>query len=131
MIIQLDGGTAENLDTARRDLAALAASWGHELTDGTVAQRKPDASERREEKVIDPVSLSALIISLPSATLAVLDLADRIRKRRRARDLIDHARQLATQHISMYVMAQHASVEITTLDPDQLLDLLADKPPTT
>ena len=67
------------------------------------------------------------MLSLPSAALAVVDLADRIRKRRRAQELIDHARQLATQHVTTYLVTQHRPIEIADLNPDQLLDLLADK----
>jgi hypothetical protein len=40
-------------------------------------------------------SQASLVLSIPSAALAVTDLADRIRKRRRATELIDHAQQVA------------------------------------
>jgi hypothetical protein len=59
----------------------------------------------------------------------VLDLADRIHKRRRAKDLIDHARQLAAQHVTVHLITHDHPVELTTLAPDQLLDLLADETP--
>jgi hypothetical protein len=77
--------------------------------------------------VIDPVSVAALVVSIPSAALAVLDLADRIHKRRRAKELIDHARQLATQQVTVYLMSQSHPVKLTTLVPDQLLDLPTDE----
>ena len=67
------------------------------------------------------------MLSLPSAALAVVDLADRIRKRRRAQELIDHARQLAAQHVTTDLVTQLRPIEIADLNPDQLLDLLADK----
>ena len=61
----------------------------------------------------------------------MLDLADRIGKRRRALELIDHARQLAAQHVTVYLMSrQHRPVELAVLAPDQLLDLLAEEHPT-
>ena len=41
------------------------------------------------------------MLSIPSAALAVADLADRIRKRRRATELIDHAQQLAAQQVTV------------------------------
>ncbi len=130
MILQLDGGSTDAIEAAKRELAALATSWGHELSDDPAALRERARSEDREERVIDPVSLTALIVSLPSVTLAVLDLADRIRKRRRAKELIDHARRLATRRISVYVMSQRMPVEVSGLDPDTLLDLLAGETPT-
>ena len=70
------------------------------------------------------------MLSIPSAALAVVDLADRIHKRRRAKELIDHARQLVTQQVTACVMSQSRPVALTTLTPDQLLDLLANENPT-
>ena len=68
-----------------------------------------------------------LVLSIPSAALAVADLADRIRKRRRARELIDHAQHLAAQHVTVRVISHGHAAELRTLTPDQLLDLLADE----
>lgn len=53
------------------------------------------------------------------------DLADRIRKRRRASELIDHAQQLARQHVTVRVISYGHAAEIRTMAPDQLLELLA------
>jgi hypothetical protein len=130
MIIQLESATAENIAAARRNLEALAHSWGHELI--KVPANSPDAAAaaRNDDKVIDPVSLAALVVSIPSAALAVLDLADRIQKRRRAKELIDHAQQLAAQQVTICLMSHGRADELTTLAPDQLLDLLTDENPT-
>jgi molybdenum cofactor biosynthesis enzyme len=65
-------------------------------------------------------------LGAPQAALAVLDLADRIHKRRRATELIDHAQQLATQHVNVHLITQNRTVELRTLTPDQLLDLAHD-----
>jgi hypothetical protein len=70
-----------------------------------------------------------LVVSLPSAALAVFDLADRIGKRRRAGELIDHARHQATEQVSIYLITQGRPVELRTLTPDQLLDQIADEDP--
>jgi hypothetical protein len=75
------------------------------------------------------VSVAALVLSIPSAALAVLELADRIPKRRRARELIEHAQQLAAQEVTVCVMSRSRAVELRALAPDQLLDLLADEDP--
>jgi len=130
MIIQLEGATAENIEAARRNLEALARSWGHEIDKAPA--NTPEAAEavRTNDKGIDPVSITALVLSIPSAALAVLDLADRIHKRRRAKELIYHARQLADHQVTMCLMSQSRPVEFTTLAPDQLLDLLAEENPT-
>ena len=52
------------------------------------------------------VSMASLVLSIPSAALAVADLADRIRKRRRAQELIDHAQLLAARQVRVYLMSQ-------------------------
>jgi hypothetical protein len=130
VIIQLEGATAEGVEAARRNLDALAHSWGHEMEKGPAKTLEAAAAARNDAKVIDPVSVAALVLSIPSAALAVGDLADRIRKRRRAKELIDHAQQLADQQVIMCLMSQSRPVELTTLAPDQLLDLLAEENPT-
>jgi len=126
MIIQLDGGTADDVETARCHLEALARSWGLEMIEVPANTSEAAATARHDDKVIDPVSLAALMVSIPSAALAVLDLADRIHKRRRAKELINHAQQLAAQHVTVSLLSPRHRVELTTLTPDQLLDLLAD-----
>ena len=130
MIIQLESATAENVEVASRNLEALAHSWGHEMIETPANTPEAAATARNDDKVIDPVSLAALVVSIPSVALAALDLADRIHKRRRAKELIDHARQLAAQQVTMCLMSQSRPVEFTTLAPDQLLDLLAEENPT-
>jgi len=80
-------------------------------------------------KAIDAVALTGLILSIPPAALAVLDLPDRIRKRRRAQELIDHAQQLATLQITIYLQLPTRTVELSALTPDQLLDLQDDERP--
>ena len=127
MIIQLESATAENVETARHNLEALAHSWGHPMTETPANTPQAAPAARHNDKVIDPVSVAALVVSIPSAALAVLDLADRIHKRRRAKELINHARQLATQHVTVYLMSQSHPVKLATLAPDQLLDLPTDE----
>jgi hypothetical protein len=130
MIIHLQGATAENTAAARISLEALTRSWGQEITQAP-AQTTTAAKTSDDDhgKVIDPVSLAALILSIPTAALAVLDLADRIRKRRRASELISHAQQLATQHVTLTLISRTRTTELTTLTPDQLLDLLDSEDP--
>jgi hypothetical protein len=130
MIIRLEGGTTEDLGAAQRSLHALAHCWGHELTEAPASATHAAGPARHGDKGIDPVALTALMLSLPSAALAVFDLADRIGKRRRAQELIDHARQLAAQHVTVCLMSPHRPVELAVLAPDQLLDLLAEQHPT-
>jgi len=126
MIIQLSGPSDQGVHEATRSLQALTQAWGH-ATDS--ASPPPPASSGRDDsdKVIDPVSAATLILSVPSAALAVLDLADRIRKRKRATEVIDHARQLAKQQVTATLVHQQQAIELSSLTPDQLLDLIADE----
>lgn len=80
------------------------------------------------DKIIDPVSIAILVMSIPPALLAVRDLADRIGKRRRAKELIDQAQQLAARQVTVYLVTPGRTVELHTLTPDQLLDLADDDP---
>jgi hypothetical protein len=130
MIIQLEGRTGENVRAAKRSLEVMAHSWGHEIAD-TPAEAKAAAGTIHDHdgKVLDPVPVAALVLSIPSAALAVLDLADRIHKRRRAEELINQAQQLAAQHTTVCLVSRNRTIEVRTLAPDQLLDLLADDDP--
>jgi hypothetical protein len=125
MIIQIQTPGTATLNEARRRLQELAGSWGHEITD--TPPRTPAAEAAG--KAIDPVAIASLAVSLPSAALAVADLADRIRKRRRAAELIDHARQQAARHITITVITPGNVTQLGALTPDQLLDLQAGQDP--
>jgi hypothetical protein len=127
MIIQLQGATAENVEAARQNLEALTHSWGQGLAEAPAKKPEVAGPARDDDKVIDPISLAALIVSIPSAVLAAADLADRIQKRHRAKELIDQAEQLAVQQVTVSLISQNNRVELNTLTPDQLLDLLAEE----
>jgi hypothetical protein len=130
MIIQLESTSARNAEAARHSLEALARSWGQEITQAPAGPARAAGVGRRDEgKAVDPVALATLVLSIPPAALAVLDLADRIRKRRRAQELIDQARQLAAQQVTICLLSPRRTVDLRTLTPDQLLDQLADEDP--
>jgi hypothetical protein len=122
MIIEIVGAEAE---AARKTIAAVTASWGHpaDTALSTTTVTSPDT------KGIDPVAVTSLLLSVPSAMLAVADIADRILKRRRAGELIERARQLSTEQTTARLVRADRSVDLATLTPDQLLDLIAEEPP--
>ncbi len=128
MIIQLDSATTENTGAARHSLEELARSWDCEIAEAPVEAMPAVRTDHGDGKAIDPVAVASLVLSVPSAALAVADLADRIRKRRRAAELIDHARQLAARQVTLYLISPGRTTELSTLTPDQLLDL-ADQGP--
>jgi hypothetical protein len=128
MIIQLDSATTDNTGAARHSLEELARSWGHQITEGPRGDNTGSPAGHEDGKAIDPVAVASLVLSIPSAALAVADLADRIRKRHRAADLIDHARQLADCQVTLYLISPGRATQLSTLDPDQLLDLADEDP---
>lgn len=127
MIIQLDSSATGNLETARRNLETLTGSWGHPITQTTAATETSCPSS--ESKGIDPIAVATLVLSIPSAALSVLDLANRVGKRRRAQELIDHAQHLTTQNVTITLIMDNRTAELSALTPDQLLDLAASENP--
>ncbi|MFE2300883.1 hypothetical protein ACFXAW_22185 [Streptomyces sp. NPDC059445] len=113
-----------DIEAARKSFATLTASWGYppEPTSTPKPATSPDT------RGVDPIAVTSLIVSIPSAMLAVADIADRIRKRRRAGELIERAQQLRTQQAVARLVREDRSVDLATLTPDQLLDLFADEP---
>lgn len=129
MIIRIDSNTTDDAAAARHNLAELAHDWGHELTElPNPANPDPTLST---DKVIDPIALVSLVLSIPSAALAVTDITDRIHKRRRARHLIDHAQQLANHQTTITLLTLEGPRELAHLDPDQLLNLVTTDDPST
>ncbi|MGW2786742.1 hypothetical protein ACWC3X_36940 [Streptomyces populi] len=121
MIIEFVGADVE---AAGKSFAALTSSWGYQPEPASTAEPANDP----DVKVVDPISVTALVVSLPSAMLAVADIADRIRKRRRAGELIERAQQLRAQQVAARLVREDRSVDLATLTPDQLLNLIADDP---
>ncbi|MEW2131959.1 hypothetical protein [Streptomyces sp. NPDC005435] len=122
MIIELVGA---NVEAAEKSVAELTSAWGYQLEPAPTAEPTNDPGT----KGVDPIAVTSLVLSIPSAMLAVADITDRILKRRRAGELIERARQLDAQQTSTRLVLENRSVDLTTLTPDQLLDLIADEPP--
>lgn len=124
MIIEFVGADVE---AAEKSVTALTSSWGYQPQPALTA----DLANDPDTKGVDPVAVTSLIVSIPSAMLAVADIADRIRKRRRAGELIERAQQLRAQQAAARLVCEDRSVDLATLTPDQLLDLIADEPSAT
>jgi hypothetical protein len=121
MIIEFVGADVE---AAGKSVAALTASWGYPPEPAPTAE----PATGPDTKGVDPVAVASLVVSIPSAMLAVADIADRIHKRRRASELIERAQQLrAQQQAGARLLREDRSVDLATLTPDHLLDLIADE----
>jgi hypothetical protein len=111
-----------NADAAADQLTTVLAE-GEAL--GTVTRVASSQLPESTRKVIEPVSLAAVILAIPGAVLAVFDGVDRIRKRRKARAMIEQAKQL-TLDLQVRILIIAADDQAHTLDqltPDQLLTL--------
>ncbi|MEU6367423.1 hypothetical protein ABZ876_17220 [Streptomyces sp. NPDC046931] len=124
MIIEFVGADVE---AAGKSVATLTSSWGYQPEPAPTAKPANDP----DTKGVDPVAVASLVVSIPSAMLAVADIADRIHKRRRAGELIERAQQLQAQQTAVRLVREDRSVDLATLTPDQLLDLIADEPSAT
>ncbi|MGW5054554.1 hypothetical protein [Actinokineospora sp. NPDC004072] len=131
MIIHIASRTTTDLTAAHTSLYALASSWGHPVNTVTQDAPEPADSSRDNHKAVDPVAIAALILSIPSAALAVTDLTDRILKRRRAKDLIDNAKNAEASGITITVITDGGPRDLASLSPDQLLELQKSYPPRT
>jgi hypothetical protein len=129
MIIRVESNAVDSVAAVKHGLEDLADSWGCDIREVSDTARATDDTHVND-KVTDPVAIAAMLLSIPSAALAVVDIADRIHKRRRARKLIDKARQLADKYTTITLITQDGPRDLATLDPDQLLDLPKSDPTT-
>jgi hypothetical protein len=109
---------------AGEELVQLVAGFEGGAAARVVAiEEAPDAVRR----VIDPVALAAVVVALPAAVLAVVDVVERIEKRRRAARLIAEGKRLrAEKRVQAFVlMADGSPRRLEELSADELLDLVA------
>jgi len=75
------------------------------------------------DKAIDPVAVGALIAAIPSALLAVADIADRIKKRRAAQKLIDDAKHLqSTRKVQIHLLVENVATPLEKVTADILIE---------
>jgi hypothetical protein len=94
--------------------------------------RPLEGEARGDQKTVDPVALASLgvalasfAVSIPAAALAVWDLAERIRKRSRAKALVEAATRLrAERGIEVFAATAQGQKLLADLDPDAILDLV-------
>ena len=116
----LAGGEADAAADALE--AALAGDGG---APAGVTRSVPAALPAAERKVVDPVALASLVLSIPGAVLAVMDLADRIRKRRRATALVEAATRLRVERrVETYAVTLEGPKPLADMTADALLELV-------
>lgn len=98
---------------------AAVAEFGSGLD---VIQAGEAAADGR--KAIDPIALASLIVSIPAFVLAVMDLKDRIEKRRRAQKLIDSAKRIqAEQKVEIRLLVENVASPLDKITPDLLIEI--------
>ncbi len=125
--IVVDGDDAER---AANELSAILA----EGESSAVIARSPVSAlpPVATRKVVDPISLAAMVLAIPGAVLATADLADRIRKRRKAERLVAAARRLQHERVTVSVIAPNGVLRpMEGLEADTVLEIAqqaADEP---
>jgi hypothetical protein len=111
--IKLLGSEALNL---REDAKSLLRSLG--MTEPKQIEQTQETDTSRG----DPIAVAALILSIPGAILATMDLVDRAKASKYAKHLIQKARNsngTATLHVG-----SDLSIDLKTATEDQILDTI-------
>jgi hypothetical protein len=97
-------------------------------TDLRPSRRMVQIAQDEREKSLNPmtVAIATLILAIPPAILASIDLEDHIAKRPKAEAVIDRANQIIINgnvSITVTVNGQGVPVPLQSLTPDQLIEL--------
>ena len=113
---------------------ALAVSWGSWSCPAAVRALQPDVevsiqparlADGTVRRSLDPIALAGLIVAIPGAVLAVTGLADRIRKRRRAKTLIGTIKTIEVEkRVRVDLVTDQGSRALESISVDELLDLI-------
>ena len=121
--LYVQGAGAEQ---AAQDLARLL---GEEYDTTPAVHNNASSADTGEPRRIDPATGIALVLSIPGAILAAVDLADRIKKRKKADRLIQWARQQrqSSPQLQIHIEIGQAFLSLDKVDSAQLLDTIPDK----
>jgi hypothetical protein len=114
--------SGEKVENAAQTLSHLLVEGE---TSATVSRIEPTALPEVARRIIDPISLGALILAIPGAILAAMDITDRIRKRRKAQSLIEAAKRLRDESgvQTLIVLVDGSTRALDELTADSLLEL--------
>jgi hypothetical protein len=116
-------------DKAAGQLKAVLAESGADATISPISSAELPNEVRR---AIDPIALIGVILAIPGAVLAVMDLVDRIRQRKKAQALIDTAERVSNEtkvQIDI-VLPQGTTRRLAQCTADELLDIAVKQPAT-
>lgn len=114
-------------DRAESAAAALAAVVRKVDPDAAVSVQPADQADATLRRCLDPIALAGLILAIPGAVLTAMDIADRIRKRRRANALIDTGRQAEAElGVRVVVVTAAGARRLHDMGADDILALIED-----
>ncbi len=124
------GAAAETLLRALTEaVAADAAGSADAEALARIEPRVRPPADLAPQRTLDPataLAAASLVLSIPAAVLAALDLAERIGKRRRAAVLAETAARLRIEHRAEVTVATIDGIRnLADLTPDQILALAA------
>lgn len=113
--LHLEGGDAE---AAAAEIAALM-----EASFGRRPERARAGRSDGEGDKADPVAVAALVLAIPGAALATMDLAERVRLREKLGRLIELARRLRRERGTVARLETGRGLEdLAGLDPDRVIE---------
>jgi hypothetical protein len=109
-------------EKAAKRLSDLLAEAGE---NATISQIQSSELPEATRKVIDPIALTGVILAIPGAILAVMDLVDRIRKRKKAQALIDAAQRVSNEtNVQVNIVLPQGTIRrLDQITADELLDV--------
>jgi hypothetical protein len=107
---------------AAEPVAAILTEGNTASVTTQTAADLPDTARRS----VDPIALVTLILSVPAAVLASMDLVQRIAKRRKAHALIAEAqRQRDAAQVETYILLPDGTPHaVASLQADELLEIV-------
>ncbi|MEO1018354.1 MAG: hypothetical protein AAFY56_11755 [Pseudomonadota bacterium] len=111
----------DQADVAAAELRAFLNEIDPDRKTNVVALSAADDALRRK---VDPIAVAALILSIPPAVLAVIDLADRIAKRQRAAQIIERAKEIEIEKsVKVRIVTQDGTKGLGQVTIDELLEI--------
>lgn len=111
------------IEAAAAELEAALSAGGAPVS---FPRRPVEPMAETPHRAVDPVTvgLTALMLSIPSVLLTVLNLADRIGKRKKAQALVETAQRLQIElKVQVVLVTPEGERPLETLTADQLLEL--------